>query len=94
VITVKEDTTLVGISELRTNMEKVLEAMAKYKVIIEKRNRPIAVMLPIAQYNRMEEMLEFVEDRALGYLAKIRDIESKPKDYISLGDAERKVSRK
>jgi antitoxin (DNA-binding transcriptional repressor) of toxin-antitoxin stability system len=41
-ITVKEDTTLVGISELRTNFAKVMEAVGKHKVLLERRNKPLA----------------------------------------------------
>lgn len=82
--TVKEDTTLVGISELRTNIYKVLEAITKGKVLLEKRNKPLAVIVPIEKYNRMEELLETIEDMRSGYLAKERDQKSKPGDYVEL----------
>lgn len=82
--TVKEDTTLVGISELRTHFDKVLEAIGKTKVLLERRNKPLAVIVPIEKYNRMEELIEEIEDLELGYLAKERDLKSKPGDYVSL----------
>lgn len=92
--TVKEDTTLVGISELRTNFDKVLEAITKYKVLLERRNKPLAVIVPIEKYNHMEELIELMEDIGLGYLAKERDLKSKPGDYIDLERAERKLKIK
>lgn len=42
------------------------------KVIIERRNKPIAVLVPLKRYEQMEELLEWIEDQALGYLAKER----------------------
>lgn len=89
--TVKEDTTLVGISELRTNFAKVLEAINKYKVLLEKRNKPLAVIVPVEKYNRMEQLIELIEDAGLGYLAKERDLKSKPGDYIDLNKIEKKL---
>ena len=92
--TVKEDTTLVGISELRTNFDQVLEALTKYKVLLERRHKPLAVILPIEKYNHMEKLIELIEDAGLGYLAKERDLKSKPSDYIDIGLAERKLKAK
>lgn len=92
--TVKEDTTLVGISELRTNFDKVLEALTKYKVLLERRNKPLAVIVPIEKYNRMEELIELIEDAGLGYLAQERHLKSKPSDYIDIDRAERKLKNK
>lgn len=92
--TVKEDTTLVGISELRSNFDKVLEALTKYKVLLERRNKPLAVIIPIEKYNRMEELIELIEDAGLGYLAKERDLKSKPRDYIDIGKVEKKLKAK
>ena len=68
----KREYTLVGISELRTNFNKVLEAI----------------------YNQMEEFLELIEDIGLGYLAKERDLKSKPTHYIDLDSAEKKIKTK
>ncbi len=92
--TVREDTTLVGISEFRTHFDKVLEALTKYKVILEKRNKPLAVIVPIERYNQMEALIELIEDVGLGYLARERDLKSKPGDYIDIDKAERKIKGK
>ncbi|MEW6104694.1 MAG: type II toxin-antitoxin system Phd/YefM family antitoxin [bacterium] len=88
--TVKEDTTLVGISEFRTNFDKVLEALSKSKVLLERRNKPLAVIVPIEKYNQMEELIELLEDTGLGWLAKERDVKSTPADYIDLDMALKK----
>ncbi len=93
-ITVKENTTLVGVSELRTNLDKVLEAISKSKVLLERRNKPLAVIVPVEKYNHMEELIELIEDTGLGYLAKERALKSKPSDYIELRTAERKIKVK
>lgn len=92
--TVKEDTTLVGISELRAHFDKVLEALTKYKVLLERRNKPLAVIIPIEKYNRMEELIELIEDAGLGYLAKERDAKSKSRDYIDIDKVEKKLKAK
>lgn len=55
-ITIKEDTTLVGISELRTHMDKVLKEMKKRKILLQNRNKPVAVIMSIDKYNQVNGM--------------------------------------
>ena len=93
-ITVKEDTTIIGISELRTNIEKILEQSKKHKVLIGRRNKPVAVLMDIERYNKMEETLEMLEDHALGFLAKERESKSKPSDYIALEETLKQTKSK
>lgn len=92
-ITVKEDTTLVGVSEMRTHMEEILQASRKRKVIIEKRNKPYAVLIDAERYARMEARLEILEDMALANLAKAREEGASPSDYIDIEDALKVVGR-
>ena len=92
-ITVKEDTTLVGVSEMRTHMEEILQASRKRKVIIEKRNKPYAVLIDAERYARMEARLEILEDMALVNLAKAREEGASPSDYIDIEDALKVVGR-
>ena len=89
--TIREETTLVPFSELRTKLDEVLEALKHSKVILEKRKRPFAVLVPIEKYEKMEEVLEMVEDRALGYLAQEREKKVKDRNYLTLDEAEKKV---
>ena len=86
-MTVKENTTLIGVSELRTNLDKILEESKRYKILIEKRHKPVAVLMAMEQYNQMEKALELLEDFALGYLAKERHELLKESDYIDIEEA-------
>jgi prevent-host-death family protein len=83
-ITVKEDTTLVGVSELRTGIDKVLEKAQEGLVIIEKRRNPQAVLISIKEYEHMQEIMEVAEDLILGQIAKERFENSEKNDYIDL----------
>ena len=89
--TLKEDTTLIGVSELRTHLEKILEEAKYHKVVIEKRNKPVAVLITIDKYNAIEEILDRLEDYQLGKLAAEREKRSRKKDYIDIETALRKV---
>ena len=89
--TIKEDTTLVGVSELRSRIDKVLEEAQHHKVIIEKRNKPIAVLIAIDQFTAMEEMLDRIEDIGLGAIAREREKSSKASDYIAIEKAYKKI---
>ena len=90
-ISVKENTTLVGVSEFRTNPEAVFKQMNKSTVILEKRNRPLAVLLPIERYEELERAMEWLEDQALGYLAQSREKQTPKGRYIPLFEAEKRV---
>ena len=83
-ITVKENTTLVGVSELRTGIDKVLEKAQEGLVIIEKRRKPQAVLISTEEYEHIQEILEMAEDFVLGYLAKERFENSSERDYVDL----------
>ena len=88
---VKGDTTLVGVSELRTQADEILEVARKEPVILEKHHKPIAVLVPITQYERTEEMLDTLEDYILGLMAKERERHPPRKGYLSLEELERRV---
>ncbi len=90
-ITVKEQTTLVGISELRTKAEEILHLMNRSTVIIERRHKPVAVMLPISKYEEMEALLDWVEDEILGRLAKQRERATPRKAYLPLEQVEKRL---
>ena len=83
-ITVKEDTTLVGVSELRKGIDKILKKAGKGPVIIEKRHKPQAVLLSSEEYERMQGALETAEDLVLGYLANERYKGASPGDYLDI----------
>lgn len=82
--TFKEDTTLIGVSELRNNFDKILEKAKENRVIIEKRKELKAVLLDLKEYREMEKMLDAVEDIILGYLAKEREEDTELSDYLDI----------
>jgi len=83
-ITVKENTTLVGVSELRTGIEKILEKSREGLVIIEKRHKPAAVLMSNEEYQHIQQLLGTAEDLILGLIAEERFKNSKEKDYINI----------
>lgn len=88
---IKENTTLIGVSELRTKLDQVLKQAKEQRVFIEKRNKPIAVLMDIDRYNQIEKILDALEDTALGYLARERANSSTDKDYIDIEEVEKKL---
>jgi len=82
--TYKGDTTTAAISELRANSEAILNKLKENKVVLERRQRPVAVMLDYHKYEIMEKMLEFAEDYVLGTLAMERDKHARQDDFIEL----------
>lgn len=91
--TIEEKTTLVGATELRTRMKEIQSALKHSKVILEMRNKPFAVLVPLEKYQKMEEMMDILEDRVLGYLAKKRD-HIKENHYLNLDDVEKKLGHR
>ncbi len=83
-ITVKENTTLVGVSELRAGIDKVLEKAQEGLVIIEKRRKPQAVLISNEEYEHIQEIMEMAEDFVLGYIARERFENSNENDYVDL----------
>lgn len=84
-------TTFVGISELRTQADAIIQVARKERVVLEKRHKPVAVLVPIEQYDRTEETLNFLEDHLLGLLAKEREQRSPRRNTLTLEELERKV---
>ena len=91
--TVKEDTTLVGVSELRTSLDRILKEAKFHKVIIEKRNKPIAVLMAIDRYNEVEAILDAIEDHELARIARQRERSASTKDYLPIEKIFKKVGR-
>ena len=83
-ITVHSKTTIAAISELRNKSERILSILKENKVVLERRHRPVAVMLGYDQYEALEKILEFAEDYVLGVLAMNRDKKAKKQDFIDI----------
>jgi hypothetical protein len=84
VITVKEKTTIAAISELRNKTESVLSCLKENRVVLERHQKPVAVMVNYKTFEEMDALLDFAEDYILGSLALERDKKSTPKDFIPL----------
>lgn len=89
-LSIKEDTALIGVAELRTRSAAVLKEIKKHKVILTKRNRPVGIILDYEEYEKMEKLLDQMEDIILGNIARER-LKRKGKKMITLEEAERKV---
>ena len=83
-ITVKKETTITGLSELRNQSDKVLRHLKERNVILEKHHKPVAVMVDYKKHQAEEVMLDFAEDYILARLAEKRDRDSKPEDYVDI----------
>lgn len=88
--TVKEETTLVGLSELRTNLNDILNAAKEKNVILTKRNKPVLAVLDYDRYQQMTELIEELEDLFLDNLAQQR-LERKDRKTIPLAEALKRV---
>ena len=62
-ITIKADTTLVGVSELRNNIDKIIKATRYNNVILEKRHKPVLAIMSMVKYEKLQELIEELEDR-------------------------------
>ncbi len=89
---IKADTTLIGVSELRTQADAILKVAREQPVIVEKRHKPVAVLMPVEQYNRTEQLLDALEDTILGLLAKERERRAPRKGWLTLEQLEHRVS--
>ena len=93
-MTFKENTTLVGVSEMRTKPDKIFSEMKKNLVVIEKHGKPVAVLLSVKEFEEIKQMLDMVEDYALGMLAKERDKKHKNPKWVSIEEAMKRVGLK
>ena len=83
-LTVKENTTFVGVSELRSGIDKILEKARKGLVVIEKRRKPQAVLMSSEEYEYITGMLDVAEDLVLGFIASERLKNSSESDYVDI----------
>ncbi len=83
-ITINEKSTIAALSELRTKSEEILKQLSKNKVILQKHNKPVAVMLSYQQYLVLEELLDRIEEYTLGMTALERDKTASKKDFVDI----------
>ncbi len=89
-LTLKEDSSIIGITELRNKSAIVLNAIKKNKVVLTKRNKPVGVIIDYDEYEKMLRIIDEAEDIVLGGIAMDR-IKRKDRKAISLEEAEKRV---
>lgn len=89
-ITVDEKTGLVGVSELRGDISKVLKEVRKHNIILTRRNKPVGVIMDYEEYERIRKVEEELEDIVLGLIARERS-RRKGRKTVPLKEAERLV---
>ena len=93
-LTIDRPTTLIGISELRTRADEILKIAKTRRVLLGKRGKPVAVLVPIEEWERQEALLDQFEDMALGQIAQDRVSERPPTEYVSLQAVKRRFGIK
>ena len=78
---------MVGITELSKSLSSYIEKVANYsveKLAIIRHNKPEAVIVPIAEYERMKELADYAEDLEIAQIIKERVLErSEPARMIT-----------
>jgi prevent-host-death family protein len=92
-LTVKEDTTVIGVTELRKMIPEVLKKIKRENVILTRRNQPIGILVDYQEFERIEQMIDLIEDHLLGKLASNR-VSRKNRRAVSLEEAEKRVGLK
>jgi prevent-host-death family protein len=92
-LTVKEDTTVIGVTELRKMIPEVLKKIKRENVILTRRNQPIGILVDYQEFERIEQMIDLIEDHLLGKLASNR-VSRKNRRTVSLEEAEKRVGLK
>jgi len=90
-LNINEDTTIVGSTELRNEINKLTKNLKQKKVIVTKRGTPIGVLEDYASYQEKEELLDLFEDLVLGHLAEERDRKSTRRDYMTSAEFKQKL---
>ena len=74
--TVEEKTSVFGVSELRQKTNELLEELKKGRVLLTRRNQPLAIILDMDEYRRLRDLDEESENN---FLLKIAETRSKTK---------------
>ena len=82
-INIGDDTILIGMTELRTELPKLSKQLKVKKIIITKRGKPVTILEDYEKYQEKEALIENLEDLVLGNIALERSKNSTEKDYIS-----------
>lgn len=81
---IKEKTTLVQTTELRSNLPEVLKRARTSRVVLERHHKPVAVLIDPDEYERIEEALEQFSDLLLALEARSREPRGRRNEYVDL----------
>ncbi len=85
-ITIKEQSTIASISELKTKSEEIIKQLAEHQVILQKHNKPVAVMVAYGKFQEFEKLIDSLEDKVLGLMALERFNHTDKNKYLPLED--------
>lgn len=91
---IEQPSVLVGVSDLRGKLGRLLNLAKTSRVILSKRNAPLAVLVPVDKFDRMEALIDGIEDAVLGYEALQRGRTTPRRRYLTLDEAEKRVGLK
>lgn len=90
-ITVNDDTVMVGATEFRSEMPKLMKLVGQKTIVVMNRGEPIAVFQDYQHYQEDQNWQDTFEDIVLGYLAKERDATGGNEDFVSHRDVLKKL---
>jgi len=83
-ITVKHKTSIASISELRTASRQVLKNIKDHPIIVQRHNKPLAILMDYERFETLEALLDYAEDYILAKLAAKREKEARRGDYVDI----------
>lgn len=83
-ITISDKATIAAISELRNKSEEILKQLGDHRVILQRHNKPVAVMIGYREYERLSQLIDLAEEYVLGMTALERDKKSGKKDFVDI----------
>lgn len=90
-IHIDENTIMIGATEFRSEMPKLMKLLGQKRIIVMQRGEPIGVFSDFNDYQQQENWADVFEDVVLGYLAKERYESSDEKDYYTSEEMEQKL---
>lgn len=69
---IKENTTLVPVTELRTRAKEILKEAEGSKIILELHHKPVAILMSLKTYELYEKIMDWAEDEYFAKIAKDR----------------------
>lgn len=89
---------MVGITELSKSLSSYLEKVITHsveKLAVIRHNKPEAVILPIAEYERMKALSDYMENLEIAQIIKERVLErSEPVKFLTLEEIKQSLREK